>query len=257
VQRVDLRLRPSPEVTPIALPVDAAISHYESSALPWERAAFIRARAAAGDVALGQRFLEAIEPFVWRRSLDFGVIEEVRQISARIRDHFAQNAQIGPGYDLKRGRGGIREAEFFVQIQQMIHGGRDPSVRTSATFDAIEALIAADRLDETNAHQLAETYRLLRTIEHRVQMVDDAQTHLLPVEPAALDNVAKLHGLKCGDDLLDLLRPHVEQAGRTFDSLAPEERGQLSNDSDILKRELQDLGFSDPASAARHIADWR
>src|SRR6476661_11016512 len=257
VQRVDLRLRPSPEVTPIALPVDSAISHYESSALPWERAAFIRARAAAGDVALGQRFLEAIEPFVWRRSLDFGVIEEVRQISARIRDHFAQNAQIGPGYDLKRGRGGIREAEFFVQIQQMIHGGRDPSVRTSATLDAIEALIAADRLDETNAHQLAETYRLLRTIEHRVQMVDDAQTHLLPVEPAALDNVAKLHGLKCADDLLDLLRPHVEQAGRTFDSLAPEERGQLSNDSDILKRELQDLGFSDPASAARHIADWR
>ena len=124
-QRVDLRLRPSPEVTPIALPVNAAISHYESSALPWERAAFIRARAAAGDIALGQRFLDAIQPFVWRRSLDFGVIEEVRQISARIRDHFAQGAQIGPGFDLKRGRGGIREVEFFVQIQQMIHGGRD------------------------------------------------------------------------------------------------------------------------------------
>ena len=97
VERVDLRLRPSPEVTPIALPVDAAISHYESSALPWERAAFIRARAAAGDIALGQRFLDAIQPFVWRRSLDFGVIEEVRQISARIRDHFAQGATIGPG----------------------------------------------------------------------------------------------------------------------------------------------------------------
>ncbi|HYX47392.1 MAG TPA: DUF294 nucleotidyltransferase-like domain-containing protein, partial [Sphingomicrobium sp.] len=109
VQRVDLRLRPSPEVTPIALPVDAAISHYESSALPWERAAFIRARAAAGDIALGQRFLDSIQPFVWRRSLDFGVIEEVRQISARIRDHFAQGAVIGPGFDLKRGRGGIRE----------------------------------------------------------------------------------------------------------------------------------------------------
>jgi glutamate-ammonia-ligase adenylyltransferase len=100
VQRVDLRLRPSPEVTPIALPLNAAISHYESSALPWERAAFIRARAAAGDIALGQSFLDAIQPFVWRRSLDFGVIEEVRQISARIRDHFAQGANIGPGYDL-------------------------------------------------------------------------------------------------------------------------------------------------------------
>jgi glutamate-ammonia-ligase adenylyltransferase len=100
VARVDLRLRPSPEVTPIALPVDAAISHYESSALPWERAAVIRARACAGDLALGQRFLDSIQPFVWRRSLDFGVIDEVRQISTRIRDHFAQGARIGPGYDL-------------------------------------------------------------------------------------------------------------------------------------------------------------
>src|SRR5947208_7674635 len=147
VERVDLRLRPSPDVTPIALPLHAPISHYESSAVPASRAAFIRARAAAGDVALGQRFLDAIQPFVWRRSLDFGVIDEVRQISARIRDHFAQNAQIAPGFDLMRGRGGIREVEFFVQIQQMIHGGRDASVRTPATLDAIQALVAAERLD--------------------------------------------------------------------------------------------------------------
>ena len=215
VERVDLRLRPSPEVTPIALPVDAAISHYESSALAWERAAFIRARAAAGDVALGQRFLDAIEPFVWRRSLDFGVIEEVRQISARIRDHFAQNARIGPGYDLKRGRGGIREVEFFVQIQQMIHGGRDPSVRCPATLDAITALVAAGRLEEGTAEALTQTYRVLRTIEHRVQMVDDAQTHLLPGDPAALDNVARLHGLDSGGALLDLLRPNVDARGRS------------------------------------------
>ena len=97
VARVDLRLRPSPEVTPIALPVNAAISHYESSALPWERAAFIRARAAAGDRKLGRHFLESIEPFVWRRSLDFGVIDDIRQISARIRDHFAQGSRLGPG----------------------------------------------------------------------------------------------------------------------------------------------------------------
>jgi glutamate-ammonia-ligase adenylyltransferase len=257
VERVDLRLRPSPEVTPIALPLDAAISHYESSALPWERAAFIRARAAAGDIALGQRFLDAIKPFVWRRSLDFGVIEEVRQISARIRDHFAQNAQIGPGYDLKRGRGGIREVEFFVQIQQMIHGGRDASVRTPATLDAIRALLAAGRLEEEGAGELAETYRLLRTIEHRVQMVDDAQTHLLPSEAAALDNVAQLHGLEDGHSLLKLLEPHVDQAGLIFDSLAPGERGQLSNEPDILKRELKQLGFPDPDAAARYIADWR
>jgi len=257
VQRVDLRLRPSPEVTPIALPVNAAISHYESSALPWERAAFIRARAAAGDIALGQRFLDSIQPFIWRRSLDFGVIEEVRQISARIRDHFAQGADVGPGYDLKRGRGGIREVEFFVQIQQMIHGGRDSSLRSSATLEAISALREAERLDERTASSLAAAYRLLRTIEHRVQMVDDAQTHLLPADPASLENVARLHGLGSGPDLIDLVRPHAEQAGAIFDSLAPGERGQLSNDRDILRSELAGMGFDDPEGAARHIADWR
>ena len=257
VQRVDLRLRPSPEVTPIALPVDAAISHYESSALPWERAAFIRARAAAGDIALGERFLHAIQPFVWRRSLDFGVIDEVRQISSRIRDHFAQGATIGPGYDLKRGRGGIREVEFFVQIQQMIHGGRDASVRSAPTLDAIEALVAAERLDHSTARELADAYRLLRTIEHRVQMVEDAQTHVLPEQPESLDNVAQLHGLNDGSALLQRLQPQVERAGEIFDSLSPGRRGQLSNDPDILLRELAHLGFADPATAARHVGQWR
>jgi glutamate-ammonia-ligase adenylyltransferase len=257
VQRVDLRLRPSPEVTPIALPIGAAISHYESSALPWERAAFIRARAAAGDLPLGQRFLDAIHPFVWRRSLDFGVIEEVRAISARIRDHFAQGASIGPGYDLKRGRGGIREVEFFVQIQQMIHGGRDASVRTPATLDAIEALKASGRLDDATARDLARAYRLLRTVEHRVQMVDDAQTHVLPGQPEALDNVAALHGLSSGLELIALLTSPVERTGAIFDSLAPDERKQLSNDPDLLRTELSALGFADPPAAARHIADWR
>jgi glutamate-ammonia-ligase adenylyltransferase len=257
VARVDLRLRPSPEVTPVALPVNAAISHYESSALPWERAAFIRARACAGDMALGTEFLRSIEPFVWRRSLDFGVVEEVRQVSARIRDHFAQGAELGPGYDLKRGRGGIREIEFFAQIQQMVHGGRDASVRPPATLDALAALKRAGRLDARDVDDLAGAYRLLRTIEHRVQMVDDAQTHLLPAEPESLDNVAQLHGLSDAAGLLELLRPHVERAGALFDGLAPEQSGRLSNDPDILRRELEGLGFANSEAAARRIADWR
>ncbi|HEX5238809.1 MAG TPA: bifunctional [glutamine synthetase] adenylyltransferase/[glutamine synthetase]-adenylyl-L-tyrosine phosphorylase [Sphingomicrobium sp.] len=257
VQRVDLRLRPSPEVTPIALAIDAAISHYESSAEPWERAAFIRARAAAGDTALGQRFLDSIEPFVWRRSLDFGVIEEVRQISARIRDHFAQSALIGPGYDLKRGRGGIREVEFYVQIQQMIHGGRDASVRAPATLDAIEALHSAGHLDRRTADDLASAYRVLRTVEHRVQMVDDAQTHLLPLDARALDNLARLHGLADGDALLAELRPHIDRTGEIFDSLSPGDRTVLSSDPDILRSELAQLGFNDAESAMRHVANWR
>ena len=257
VVRVDLRLRPSPEVTPIALPVNAAISHYESSALPWERAAFIRARHCAGDETVGSHFLNAIEPFVWRRSLDFGVIEEVREISARIRDHFAQGALLGPGYDLKRGRGGIREVEFFAQIQQMIHGGRDRSVRMPATLDALQALHRAGRLDEADADALAQAYRLLRTIEHRVQMVDDAQTHLLPLDRQALDGVAQLHGLENGDMLIALLQPHVERTETLFNSLASDKEGRLSADPDILAKELEGLGFSDPDVALRRIADWR
>ena len=257
VARVDLRLRPSPEVTPIALPVNAAISHYESSALPWERAAFIRARAAAGDLALGAAFLSAIKPFVWRRSMDFGVIEEIRQISARIRDHFAQGALIGPGYDLKRGRGGIREVEFFTQIQQMIHGGRDSSVRVPATMDALAALESAGRIATEDAAGLSAAYRALRNAEHRVQMIADAQTHLVPAEPEVLDQVARLAGMESGKDFLDALRPHVEVAGRAFDSLAAERDERLSNDPDILRQDLRELGFPDPELAARRIGEWR
>ena len=257
VVRVDLRLRPSPEVTPIALPVNAAISHYESSALPWERAAFIRARHCAGDESVGTHFLEAIEPFVWRRSLDFGVIEEVREISARIRDHFAQGARLGPGFDLKRGRGGIREVEFFAQIQQMIHGGRDRSVRCAATLDALQSLQQADHLEAGDALALADAYRLLRTVEHRVQMVDDAQTHLLPLDRTALDGVAKLHGVEDGDQLIELLRPHVDRAETLFNSLAPDNEGRLSADPDILEKELAALGFADPQVPLRRIGDWR
>ena len=257
VARVDLRLRPSAEVTPIVLPVNAAISHYESSALPWERAAFIRARASAGDTALGQGFLDAIRPFVWRRSLDFGVIDEVRQISTRIRGHFAQNAQFAPGYDLKRGRGGIREVEFFVQIQQMIHGGRDSSVRSPATLDAIADLRRAGHLGERDAAALGHAYRLLRTVEHRVQMIDDAQTHLLPRQAEELDGVARLHGLARGSDLLQLLEGPVARVGEIFDGLAPQEGQRLSSEPQRLGSELAALGFPNPEVAVQRVGEWR
>src|SRR6185369_12895577 len=181
--RVDMRLRPSPEVTPVALPVDAAISYYESAALPWERAAFIRARQVAGDSALGRYFLEAIHPFVWRRSLDFGTVGEISAISRRIRDHYAQGQALGPGYDVKRGRGGIREVEFFIQIHQLIHGGREHELRAPATLDALAALEKAGRIAAADAAVLRDAYPLLRTIEHRLQMIDDRQTHILPAEP--------------------------------------------------------------------------
>ncbi len=184
VFRVDLRLRPSSEVTPIVLPIEAAESYYQSEALPWERAAFIRARACAGDIGLGERFLENIGSFVWRRSLDYSAIRDIQAISLRIRDHFEAGQAVGPGYDLKRGRGGIREVEFFAQIHQMIFGGREPLLRAPATLDALAALAVAGRIGPDEAGLLGDAYRLLRSIEHRAQMVGDEQTHLLPTGKA-------------------------------------------------------------------------
>ncbi len=246
VFRVDLRLRPAAEVTPPALPVDAAISHYESSALAWERAAFVRARSAAGDRALGDAFLGAIRPFVWRRSLDFGTVGALRSLSHRIRAHHAAGQRFGPGFDLKRGRGGIREIEFFVQIQQLIHGGRNAALRVPDTLGAITALATAGVIDGEAADMLATAYRLYRTIEHRLQMVDDRQTHTLPTG-AALDNVAQLHGLGDGAALLALLAPHVAAVGALYDKL----------DGPVRIATADFAVFPDPESAQRRIADWR
>ena len=257
VARVDLRLRPSPEVTPIVLPVNAAISYYESAAVGWERAAFIRARCCAGDRPLGKSFLAAIQPFVWRRALDFGAIEEVRSISQRIRDHYSKGQRFGPGFDLKRGRGGIREVEFFVHAAQLVHGGREPELRAPATLDAIAALRKAGHLQPEVAGELEIAYRRLRTAEHRVQMIEDQQTHLLPPGEAALTNVARLHGFDSGSALLDWLRPFVERAGTAFDELADESREQLPANRELLRAELERLGFPDVDSAFRRIAEWR
>ena len=257
VLRVDLRLRPSPEVTPIVLPVNAAISYYESAALPWERAAFIRARAAAGDLALGRHFLDAIRPFVWRRAVDFGAVGEIREITRRIRDHHAQGQAFGPGYDLKRGRGGIREVEFFAQIHQLIHGGRDPALRAPATMDALDGLAAAGRISGDEAATLKAAYVAFRTIEHRLQMVDDRQTHALPRAADALDNVAKLAGFDAGAALLALLEPHVVAVGGIYDSIDPPDTAALSSDNDSLARQIGAMGFADANTAVQLVERWR
>ncbi|HEX8534460.1 MAG TPA: bifunctional [glutamine synthetase] adenylyltransferase/[glutamine synthetase]-adenylyl-L-tyrosine phosphorylase [Allosphingosinicella sp.] len=257
VFRVDLRLRPSPEVTPITLPVEAAISYYESSALPWERAAFIRARAVAGDEALGRYFLEAIHPFVWRRSLDFGAIGELQSITRRIRDHYSEGQGLGPGFDLKRGRGGIREVEFFAQIHQLIHGGREPALRAPATLDALAALAEGGRIAPEEAADLSSAYRLLRTIEHRLQMVDDRQTHSLPTDPGELDNVAQLHGLSDGQELIDLLEPPVTRVAALYGGLDQEGGARLPHDPAALEERLRRSGFEDAASGRLRIEGWR
>jgi len=254
VLRVDLRLRPASEATPLAVPVDLAITHYESSALPWERAAFIRARACAGDRKLGQDFLDHIRPFVWRRTLDYGALEEMRDLSRRIRDHHAQGQVLGPGFDLKRGRGGIREVEFFAQIHQLIHGGRLPSLRAPATLDALAALAEADLIGAADTRRLAAAYRLLRTVEHRLQMVEDQQTHRLPADQAALDNVARLGGYADGAALIAALAPEAEAVGTLYDGLDPPDE---EDEGQTLDAVLAESGFADPSMVRERIAAWR
>ncbi|KPF80434.1 hypothetical protein IP88_00410 [alpha proteobacterium AAP81b] len=196
VARVDLRLRPASEITPVSISVGAAEHYYQSEALTWERVAFIRARACAGDITLGQAFLAAIRGFVWRRCLDWTAVRDIQAVSLRIRDHFEAGQAVGPGYDVKRGRGGIREIEFFAQIHQLIWGGRDPALRAPATLDGLAALAAAGRIDAAEAATLAASYRCLRSLEHRLQMRRDEQTHMAPKLVADRRGVAALCGAR-------------------------------------------------------------
>ena len=226
VLRVDLRLRPASEVSPLAIPFNAAISHYESSALAWERAAFIRARAAAGDVAAGEEFLDEIRSFVWRRSLDFTAIEEVRRLTMRIREAYKGTRDVGPGFDIKKGRGGIREIEFYAQTHQLIYGGRNPALRQQGTRAALDALAEAQIIGSEDARVLGESYDALRTIEHRLQMVDDRQTHALPDTAEKLDNVAQLHGMPDGAELIEKVRTICERVAARYDVLLGEDEEQ-------------------------------
>ena len=258
VFRVDMRLRPSPEVSPVALPVEAAISYYESSALAWEQAAYIRSRAAAGDQILGRYFLETINPFIWRRSLDYGAIKNIGSVTAQIRDHYAAGQKFGPGFDLKRGRGGIRETEFYAQMHQLIFGGRQPDLRVPATRDALAALAQAGRIDGDKANVLSESYELYRIIEHRLQMVNDQQTHSLPDTTEALDRVARLHGLDKGRALLDLLAPHVEAVGRIYDDLIePEDSARLPVDEAKLITLFAEKKLLEADAFVQAIKRWR
>ncbi|WP_340108772.1 bifunctional [glutamine synthetase] adenylyltransferase/[glutamine synthetase]-adenylyl-L-tyrosine phosphorylase [Pikeienuella sp. HZG-20] len=195
VFRVDLRLRPNPSTTPICLSMNAAEGYYESVGRTWERAAFIKARPAAGDLAAGADFLERLAPFIWRRHLDFAALEDINEIRAKIRDAKGlRGLRDLPGYNLKLGPGGIREIEFFVQTQQLALGGRDPSLRARATMDALGALAAAGWIKASARDALADAYRAHRTLEHRLQMIEDAQTHDIPVSADARAQVAALGG---------------------------------------------------------------
>jgi glutamate-ammonia-ligase adenylyltransferase len=195
VFRTDLRLRPDPGSTPIVLSMEAAERYYEAMGRTWERAAWIKARPAAGDLAAGGRFLERLAPFVWRRHLDFAAVQDAHDMRLRIRDHKGYGGPWEvPGHDLKLGQGGIREIEFYAQTQQIVLGGRNPSLRVRATLPALNMLMRAGAVPTQVTHDLTHAYKHLRRVEHRVQMVQDAQTHRLPSEPEGMRRIACFMG---------------------------------------------------------------
>jgi glutamate-ammonia-ligase adenylyltransferase len=194
VFRTDLRLRPDPSVTPVCLGMEAAERYYESVGRTWERAAWIKARAAAGDPEGAARFLKVLTPFVWRRHLDFVAIQDAHDMRLRIREHKGLHGFALDGHDMKLGPGGIREIEFFTQTRQLIAGGRDPSLRVRGTVEGLRRLCASGWVPEQVRDELTEHYRAHRELEHRLQMVDDQQTQKLPAAPADWDRLARLMG---------------------------------------------------------------
>src|SRR5215470_11451123 len=194
VFRIDLRLRPDPASTHIAISTAAALDYYESRGQNWERAALIKARPCAGDIAAGEAQLAELSPFIWRKYLDFAAVADVHAMKRQIHAYRGHDQIAVEGHNIKLGRGGIREIEFFVQTQQLIAGGRYPALRVKETLKTLSALKADGWIDEQARDELAAAYDFLRTVEHRLQMIADEQTHTLPATVEALDIFARFVG---------------------------------------------------------------
>ena len=195
VFRTDLRLRPDPGVTPVCMAMEAAERYYESLGRTWERAAYIKARPCAGDITAGEGFLNTLTPFVWRKHLDFAAIQDAHDMRLRYREHKGLGGTMKlPEHNMKLGRGGIREIEFFTQTRQIIAGGRDPELRVRGTVEGLEVLRAKGWVPDDAARELTDHYRAHREVEHRLQMVRDAQTHSLPNSDEGFARLAAFMG---------------------------------------------------------------
>ena len=260
VFRTDLRLRPDPGSTPVALSTIAAACYYESFAQNWERAAFIKARPVAGDKEAGEAFLKEISPFVWRKTTDFYALSQINAIK---RSLGARSPEEGlAGWNVKIGRGGIREIEFFTQLQQLLWGGRDPSLRSRATLPALNALAAAGRIDGELKRNLSEAYVFLRTLEHRLQMVEDEQTQSLPKTAEGLAYIARLTG-RSEEDFERDLNAYRTTVSEAYDGLFETETADgetLSFGGTDLPEQtaalLTEKGFADLAFIADSVRGW-
>lgn len=266
VFRTDLRLRPDPGSTPLAVPVEAALIYYEGRGQNWERAAYIKARPVAGDLKAGAGFLRELTPFVFRKYLDYAAIADIHSIKRQIHAHKGHGAIAIKGHNVKLGRGGIREIEFFAQTQQLIAGGRMPALRVSSTEAALAELAKANWIDEPTMRELTVCYWFLRDVEHRIQMVHDEQTHVLPTSESELRRIALMCGFAettaFAHELETMLRTVERRYARLFEQ---EEKlsagtGNLvftgqKDDPDTLKT-LKALGFERPEDISRVIRTW-
>ena len=266
VFRTDLRLRPDPGATPIAIPLEAALSYYESMGQNWERAAFIKARPVAGDLYAGEQFLAELAPFVWRKYFDFAAIADVHSIKRQIHAHKGHGKIAVIGHNIKLGRGGIREIEFFTQTQQLITGGRDKRLRGRATLDMLDQLVESGWVEAQARDDLREAYLFLRDVEHRVQMVADEQKHTLPDTQEGVDNIARMMGFAGYDAFaeallarLDIVQGHY---ARLFES-APELSSTGGNlvftgddDDPGTIETLAKMGYKDPKMVTATIRGW-
>ncbi|MCG8269909.1 bifunctional [glutamine synthetase] adenylyltransferase/[glutamine synthetase]-adenylyl-L-tyrosine phosphorylase [Aquamicrobium sp. NLF2-7] len=266
VFRTDLRLRPDPGSTPLAIPVGAALNYYEGRGQNWERAAMIKARPVAGDIAAGEAFLKELRPYVWRKYMDYAAIADVHSIKRQIHAHKGHGEIAVKGHNVKLGRGGIREIEFFVQTQQLIAGGRFPELRGRETVSMLAQLAGNGWITEDARDALTRQYWFLRRVEHAIQMVADEQTHMLPEDDEGLERIAYMMGFGSADAFSQAFRASLIEVEGHYAALfeaAPELSSGVGNlvftgdvdDPDTLQT-LHTLGFQRPSDICRVIRAW-
>jgi glutamate-ammonia-ligase adenylyltransferase len=264
VFRTDLRLRPDPSSTPIAISTAAALAYYESVGQNWERAAMIKARACAGDIAAGEAILDGLSPFVWRKYLDFAAVSQVHALKRQINAYRGHGEIAVEGHNIKLGRGGIREIEFFAQTQQLIAGGRNPHLRDRDTLTTLDKLAADRWIDASARDDMQAAYVFLRTVEHRLQMVNDEQTQTLPAEREGLERFARFLGFAGRDAFAAALLGHLDTVqrhySRLFETTPGGDRPALAfpaeaDDRKTLDR-LGELGFHAPLQASATVRNW-
>src|SRR5437660_6325801 len=266
VFRIDLRLRPDPASTHIAISTTAALDYYESRGQNWERAALIKARPCAGDIAAGEALLAGLSPFIWRKYLDFAAVADIHAMKRQIHAYRGHDEIAVEGHNSKLGRGGIREIEFFVQTQQLIAGGRNPELRMRETLATLDALTEGGWIGAPVRDDLAASYRFLRVVENRLQMVADEQTHTLPADRDGLERFARFAGFADRDAFAQALLVHLRNVQRHYATLfenAPvieAGRRRLLFPSEADDRETLDrlaaMSFRRPLEVSAQVRRW-